>query len=174
MFPGEYLPHPKLRKFGKTDTEHTKEEEEESKQLENLSPKKWNVQRFEPSSEKNSVLQVEDNGRIDDVIFGTSHSSLLSNNRRSRTTYSPWQLHQLETSFTDNPYPDIGQREDLANHLGLSESRIQVRRIIIAINDVQSKIGCFRSIATYLYSHFFMFVTLFELQKSGNFKNKMY
>ena len=57
---------------------------------------------------------------------GLTLGTISSNCRRSRTTYSPWQLHQLEKAFDDNPYPDVGQRDHLASVLGLSESRIQV------------------------------------------------
>ncbi|XP_017194055.2 double homeobox protein A [Oryctolagus cuniculus] len=45
--------------------------------------------------------------------------------RRCRINYSPSQLHTLIKAFTENPYPGIGCREQLAKETGVSESRIQ-------------------------------------------------
>ncbi|KAK6051239.1 homeobox domain protein [Cooperia oncophora] len=46
--------------------------------------------------------------------------------RRSRITFSPQQLHVLESIFLATPYPDVATREELASRLFLSETRIQV------------------------------------------------
>lgn len=47
--------------------------------------------------------------------------------RRNRTKFTPEQVEELERAFEKTQYPDALTREELAERLQISESKIQVR-----------------------------------------------
>ncbi|KAF8568969.1 hypothetical protein P879_04903 [Paragonimus westermani] len=58
----------------------------------------------------------------------------LKRHRRTRTTFTTFQLHELERAFEDSHYPGITYREALARKIHLPEVRVQVSSSHLNLN----------------------------------------